>query len=193
MRCYLVLKPTETSSAQTVEMYAVKLIEHYEKKFLSELPIPKIAGDSDEPENKFLDGRMIGEVFDIVGYVGTKAEVDNLRTNFRTWCDSDSGKPSAGDKQGAAIDVWLTSNYQTGTVKAPVIKTTYPDDGSTTVWTSAPKTTYLHWRFGETNKSGGGFLTRLRITWEPEDDDATSDYSARWYIEIGMKRGIRLG
>ena len=190
MRCYLVLKPTEKASAQQVQMYNVDVTEHYEKSFMAEYSTPLISGDSDEPERNYLDSRDIKEALELTGYVSTKTEVDNLRTNLRTWCDSDSGKPSDGDKQGASIDVFLTSNFQSGGTDLPVMKTTYPDDGSTTVWTSAPNTVFLEWRFG--TDSGAGFITRLRIEYESDESNDVVDYPARWKIQMTLVRGLRL-
>ena len=142
-----------------------------------------------------MDSRNVSELFTVDCYTDDYSDWENLRENIRTWSDSDSGKPSAGNKQGAACDVWLTSNFGSGGAAIDmkgVATGTYPSDGSTSVWNTAPAKTYLYWRFGEANKSGGGHLIRAMATYETTDEDE-EDHPGKQVIQLSFKRGMRLG
>lgn len=176
MKLMLVLKPSETTDRQVVEVHGLKITEQYEKAYLLDFITPLFTDGEDNPEREFIDGRDIKEVLDIQGHIVTKTEVDNLRDYVRKYVDG---------TYSSLADVHLISNTTSGGTVVNIASAYAP--GTSTFYDDTPAIVHLRWSIAD--DSGAGFFSRLRITYSPQDEETVEDSEGRYEVQMTIVRG----
>ena len=153
-----------------------KYSELIAKKFLAEVPFPKLADDGSEPVKKLLDSRSVSETCNIAGFVDGQTEYDALRSNIRTLLDV---------TYKAACDLYVVSNNSV--IKASASYTT------ASPWSTSPTVTILSWK--STDTSGGAHIIRVRLSLDNSFKDVENVIAepSRYPVDLQFARGVKLG